>query len=263
MSTFRACTSGKAKRTALVVAAATAMGTIGLVAGPAPAQAACAQWGFDGKFVARHGNLFVHFVSEGANVVGRANSAHEVGNVSGDIKGRNMNFTVQWDGGAKGIYTGSVGDDGIARGSTYDERAQVHDVVNWHSEAPLRCLDAPAPPPVIAKVPRGGLPDVVEPEILKLPGGGLPPLEQKNSAITLRYDPPTLVGITAWVGITNNAGKPPVGCEYKDGVTPPQSFSVNGSAEARIDIAGIPTGTTYTITVTCDNGLTHSQSKPF
>jgi hypothetical protein len=90
------------------------------------------------------------------------------------------------------------------------------------------------------------------------------PSETPASEITLRYDPPTLIGITAWVGITNNANNPAVSCTYSDGVNPARPFTVTGSEETPIPIAGIPTGTVYNITVSCDNGrLTHSEQKQF
>ena len=92
----------------------------------------------------------------------------------------------------------------------------------------------------------------------RTPGTAPPPSE-----ITLRYDPPTFTGITAFVGITNNENKPPVDCTYSDGVTAPRPFTVTGSVESRVDIAGIPTGTVFHVTVTCDNGLTHSADKSF
>ncbi|WP_164478517.1 hypothetical protein [Mycolicibacterium stellerae] len=80
--------------------------------------------------------------------------------------------------------------------------------------------------------------------------------------VTLRYDAPTLVGITAWVGMTNNAGKPAVDCTYNDGVLPPRPFSVYGDKETRIDLPGIPTGHVYNVVVTCGD-LTHSEQKQF
>jgi hypothetical protein len=73
------------------------------------------------------------------------------------------------------------------------------------------------------------------------------------------------------VSITNNADKPAVGCVYTAiAVAGPAttvnyndtvSFSVTGSAETRIDRPGPATGTTWHVTVTCDNGLSTSQDK--
>jgi hypothetical protein len=80
--------------------------------------------------------------------------------------------------------------------------------------------------------------------------------------VTLRYDAPTLVGITAWVGMTNNAGKTPVDCTYSDGFLPPRPFSVSGDKETPIYLPGIPTGHVYNVVVTCGN-LTHTEQKQF
>jgi hypothetical protein len=40
-------------------------------------------------------------------------------------------------------------------------------------------------------------------------------------------------------------------------------FTVTGSAETPIPIVGIPTGTDYHVTVTCEPGLLHRESKKF
>ncbi|EKF23888.1 hypothetical protein C731_2081 [Mycolicibacterium hassiacum DSM 44199] len=81
--------------------------------------------------------------------------------------------------------------------------------------------------------------------------------------ITLRYGPPTPIGISAFVGITHNEGRPPVNCAYHDGFYPSRPFTVTGSQETRLDILGIPLGRTYHIVVTCDGGLIHQQDKVF
>lgn len=82
------------------------------------------------------------------------------------------------------------------------------------------------------------------------------------SELKLRYGDPYFGGIPAFVLITNNDNKPPVGCLYRDGINS-INFTISGSAETRIDIRGIPTGTNYHVTVTCDNGLSTSQDKIF
>jgi hypothetical protein len=70
------------------------------------------------------------------------------------------------------------------------------------------------------------------------------------------------------VSITNNADKPAVGCVYRSvGVAGTAAavnydrsvnFTVTGSAETRIDYNGPATGSTFHVTVTCDNGLSTS-----
>lgn len=78
------------------------------------------------------------------------------------------------------------------------------------------------------------------------------PSPPPKSEITLRFGDPYFGGLPAFVTITNNEGKPPVDCVYRDGVNA-IPFTVSGSAESRVDIPGFPTGTKYTVTVTCDN----------
>jgi len=78
----------------------------------------------------------------------------------------------------------------------------------------------------------------------------------------LRYGDP----LTAYVSITNN-DKPAVGCVYRSlavaGVAasvsyrgPDVNFTVTGSEETRFRTGeGPATGSTWRVTVTCDNGL--------
>jgi len=40
-------------------------------------------------------------------------------------------------------------------------------------------------------------------------------------------------------------------------------LTVAGDGETRIEIPGFPTGTTYHVTVTCDNGLSTMQDKTY
>ena len=70
------------------------------------------------------------------------------------------------------------------------------------------------------------------------------------------------------MSITNNADKPAVGCMYRSvavagtaamvNYTREYPFTVTGSAETRIDPNGPATGSTFHVTVTCDNGLSTS-----
>jgi hypothetical protein len=72
-----------------------------------------------------------------------------------------------------------------------------------------------------------------------------------------------------YVSITNNANKPAVGCVYRAVAVAGEAtiihydhsdnFTVTGSAEARIEHHGPATGSTFHVTVTCDNGLSTSQ----
>jgi hypothetical protein len=86
----------------------------------------------------------------------------------------------------------------------------------------------------------------------------------------LRYGDPPPGGLTAIVSITNNANQPAVGCVMTivpvagiaAGVNfnvPDEHFTVTGSEEVRAHSAGQATGSTWHVTVTCDNGLSTSQ----
>jgi len=78
------------------------------------------------------------------------------------------------------------------------------------------------------------------------------------------------------VSMTNNANQPAVGCVRRAvpvagiaaGVNfgvPDEHFTVTGSDEARVPEgrAGPPTGSTFQITVTCDNGLSASMEATY
>ena len=77
---------------------------------------------------------------------------------------------------------------------------------------------------------------------------------------------------TTFVSITNN-DKPAVGCMYRSvavagpaariNYTRDYPFTVTGSAETRIDPTGRATGSTFHVTVTCDNGLSSSLDKVY
>jgi hypothetical protein len=135
----------------------------------------------------------------------------------------------------------------------------------WWTPGPTEPPAAERPaaePPVVA--PRPAAPPAAAPPTAEPPPP--PPPELK-----LWYGNASPDGISAFVSITNNAGKPPVGCVYRAvAVAGPGTmvnyndvvnFTVSGSAETRIDRPGPETGTTWHATVTCDNGLSTSQDR--
>ena len=147
-----------AKRTAQVLAAATAITAAGLLTVAAPAQAhpmlplapACSQYGFNGDFSIRQDNGWqTFFTANGPSAgTGRAvtiyqdNVTKDKGNVTGGgIQGRNVDLTVRWDAAGPVRYTGTVGNDGFVHGGQF---AGGH----WDSiNGPLACNDPVAPPP--------------------------------------------------------------------------------------------------------------------
>jgi hypothetical protein len=116
----------------------------------------------------------------------------------------------------------------------------------------------PAPPPPAAP------PTWEPPQAAPQPPSPAPP-PPPPSELQLRRDNSSAATI---VSITNNADKPAVGCVYRSvGVAGTAAavnydrsvnFTVTGSAETRIDYNGPATGSTFHVTVTCDNGLSTS-----
>jgi hypothetical protein len=95
-----------------------------------------------------------------------------------------------------------------------------------------------------------------------------PPPQPPPSELKVWYGDPRPNGIPAFVSITNNAGKPAVGCAYTAvAVAGPGTvvnyndtvnFTVTGAEETRLDRPGPATGTSWHVTVTCGNGLSTS-----
>ena len=87
----------------------------------------------------------------------------------------------------------------------------------------------------------------------------------KPSAITLRFDPPQLLSVTAHVGITNNAGKAAIDCAFSDGLfpDPDQHLPVTGDAEFRLTLPPPVKRIPYNITVSCPPFPDHKETKTF
>src|SRR5581483_7463844 len=76
----------------------------------------------------RQANGFIaQFRSTGPSASGRASALDSsgktamTGTVSGGINGTTVDFTIRWDSGPRGHYTGEINGDGFARGTTVDE----------------------------------------------------------------------------------------------------------------------------------------------
>jgi NAD(P)-dependent dehydrogenase (short-subunit alcohol dehydrogenase family) len=87
---------------------------------------------------------------EGATVFGIARNADRLAALfadGGGIEGRKMDFTIHWDQGPVGQYTGDIDDDGfVTHGSTWDLTGpESHS--RWSSPSQLGCVDAITPPP--------------------------------------------------------------------------------------------------------------------
>jgi len=127
----------------------------------------------------------------------------------------------------------------------------------------LIATESSTPDPTVSTL----APETAPPPVAAPPRAVPPP--PPPSELRLWYGDPSPDGIPAFVSITNNADKPAVGCVYRAvAVAGPATkinyndsvnFTVTGSAETRIDRHGPATGTTWHVTVTCDNGLSISQ----
>ncbi len=212
----------------ITTALGAAMVSAAVVASPAPAHAEdCTQWEFNGNFnfvMDKYPTSIFTVPAKGTHFDGKYTQGLTFP-IQGDITGNTVSMMVGTYAQDPYLWTGQIDPAGNVTGT-----GNIFPDGPWRSLAPsLVCTKTATPPP---------------PEI------------------TLRYDAPTLVGITGWVGMTNNAGKPAVDCTYHDGVLPPRPLSVYGDKETRIDLPGIPTGHLYNITVKCGD-LTHSEQKRF
>ena len=109
--------------------------------------------------------------------------------------------------------------------------------------------------------PPGATPGVRTPSV-RTPTGGTAASSAAAAGVKVRRPPGT-----AFVSIANN-DKPAVGCMYRSVAVAGTAtmvnyrrdypFTVTGSAETRIDPDGPATGSTFHVTVTCDNGLSTS-----
>ena len=106
-------------------------------------------------------------------------------------------------------------------------------------------------------------PPAATPRAAPPPAAAPPP--PPPSELVLRHEP-----LTAIVSITHNANKPAVGCVYRSVAVAGEAtmihydhsvnFTVTGSAETRVHVGNGPaTGSTFHVSVTCDNGLSTSQ----
>lgn len=114
----------------------------------------CSQYGFTGNFSLRQSNGYVvRFKSTGQVAGGQAFATGDSGDklqgpVSGGVQGRDVDFTIRWNSGARGRYFGVVDNDGFAHGDTADEASNTSPSALWDSTVPLGCsTPATLPPP--------------------------------------------------------------------------------------------------------------------
>jgi hypothetical protein len=140
-----------------LLGAATALSAAALLLASAPAGArppmpldpACDQFQFIGDYSLHQSNGFiVQFNSTGPGAGGSAVALDSsgktalTGTVTGNINGTRLDFTIRWDNGSAGHYSGLINADGFARGSTNDE-ANPGSIANWGATVPLGCATPP------------------------------------------------------------------------------------------------------------------------
>jgi hypothetical protein len=142
------------KQKTLFAASATAISAIALLTCPALAQAfpmiplapPCEQYAFSGLNILNQANGYrLEFNAEGQTVnapVTSFNNRQAVagrGSVQGSINGREVQFTVTWDNGTIGDYSGSVNNNGKARGDTTSPNDGSPLTVPWNFATKLEC----------------------------------------------------------------------------------------------------------------------------
>jgi hypothetical protein len=118
-----------------------------------PLAPACSQWGFPGNFSLKQSNGdTVQFNATGPTITGFPGASatggingpfQSGGGVGGGIKGNHVDFEILWSlgdpgPGSVGRYIGTVGSDGFAHGSTYDEKSPGPGA-RWLSLVPFVC----------------------------------------------------------------------------------------------------------------------------
>jgi hypothetical protein len=263
------------------IAAATAITAAGFLAVPTPAHARpmiplplappCSQYVFTGGFSLRADagpeilGSQTFFSSTGPTTVGgRAvnvsddNVHKRVGNVSGGIQGRNVDFTINWDGGGDPWhFTGTVGADGLVHHGVASINGNPG---GWDSiNGPLNCGDPAAPPP-----PPPGPNDqqvVLAPGVQNAPPHELGPQTPAPPAKPLQGPTvsaqPGLTGVTFHV--TDRSGVASQ-CTYSSEGFTSASFSLPANGSFDLFVPAIRQFRNRTGTVTCDNGTSASTS---
>jgi hypothetical protein len=179
---------------------------------------------------------------------------------------------------AVGIVGSGVGQPGTAPGGTTGTSApgarsfSLIATTEWWEPpppAPPPPAAAPEPAPAPAPAPRRVAPppaSVQQPAAVPAPPPAPPPPPPPQ--LVFRFDQPG----TATVSIINN-DKPSVGCTFTSVAVAGTAtmvnyrrdypFTVTGSAATRIDPDGPATGSTFRVTVTCDNGLSSTLDTVF
>lgn len=142
----------------------------------ATAGAECPQWDVGGHWAISQGRfkISVALSQNGTTVSGSAihhnamiskpsgqkfgQAADLNGSVTGTIEGGTFQVEINWDGGGAGIYRGTIGQNGVIRGTTYDKN-KPSSTATWSSNRVMNCADATAvqpPNPTPKAIPSSG-----------------------------------------------------------------------------------------------------------
>ncbi len=158
------------------------------------------------------------------------------GKAVGSVTGESVHFSVLWNDGKKGDYRGTVDQNGRVTGTTSGGGMTAF----WHFDKPLvRC---PAPPPAPATPPHPNGP--VKALIYTTP----PDVDIENVS---GLDPGVVVTVKNPRGIDTH-------CKYEAVPRPPtllqnsvHEFDIKAKDSTNFKIKGVPTGTTWDVTVSC------------
>lgn len=277
---------------------ATAIGAMGFLTAPVPAQAhpmlpfplapACSQWGFPGNFSLKQSNGdTVTFNATGpvasgpAQATGGTNGSFG-GEVSGGIQGDKLDLRINWgvvnNQNSQGHYTGTVGNDGIAHGDTHDEFGNAGDgsggsfstmggpSAHWDSTVPLVCSTpaaapvAPAAPPKPPTTVVQKAPDVQLPNVAVAPPSATPGPPPKALQGPTVSATPGLAGVTFHV--TDRSGVASR-CTYSSEGFTSDSFALPANGSFDLFVPAIREFRIRTGTITCDNGTSAPTSVNF
>lgn len=263
--------------TALATAAAGGAAGLTVIAAPASAAPACANYSMPAQLVLNLSNgETATFSVFGGTMIGTGVDTLEAkrgpykGTSSGNLSGTALNIKVRWDPtfapfnpmigpdsapvpSVDSTFNGTVGPDGIARGSAVDNN---NFRVDWTSRDKFICTDAPA----AAEAPKPDTPPPPAPP-KKCPEGSVKPEvpATENCAAPTNTVTMNISGgaFTRTVTI-NNSGPLGGSCAYNATATggifaPPLSrtIDIGPNAQAAIDVPAPPLGSTYRVTLTC------------
>ena len=253
------------KQKTFLAASATAISAIGLFASTAPAQARppiplappCQQWGMDidDFAITEVGTGWTIDFGRNGVVARNVSGAKKNGTSSGGISGHHVDLTVRY-GPYFQQYIGDIADDGHASGTTHNNIPNESNI-GWNATG-VSCMDITPVPEAPAQNSSTGS---VQQEPVKVD----PPAEAKPlKPPTIDFKPINLGFVTTGLEatITDRSGVAS-NCTYTSSVVS-RDFALPANGRATVKITPlVPTGTTFDVNVTCDNGTSLDTTTTF